>query len=151
MSFIGANPKRNQRLDALRKSQVNLLGIPAPIPPLVGGDSCKGAAGAEIVREMFDRRLREMGPRADRAAIFREVEERVRSLWSRTLGTDQPPIMLTFGEPVYCAFIQDSMTPDDLQAFITGWKIRGCVPATILAHKEVRVWTYELVTTHRMI
>lgn len=153
MSFIGVNPKRNERLDSLRKPRATLLGIPAPLPPTICLEpSTKDTQTASIVvMKELKQRLKEQGPRGNREAVFREAAEKLRALAHETMGTGQPPIMLQFGEALYSGFVQDLMSSDDLHAFNTVWRIRGCVPATIMASKEARSWTYDLVERHRMI
>ena len=138
MGFLGVNPKRNRRLDTLRKTCVPLFGIPSPIPTYPGLE-----LEQNIVKE-FGRRLQNLDARENRAAVLKEQAVRFRAITRDGLGTNQQPFMLLFGESLYSAVIPDLMCADDLQAFMKVWMIRGYVPATITALKPGKYWTYSL-------
>lgn len=146
MSFLGVNPRHNERLDQLRRNEVNLLGIPAPISayatPVAGGPSPSAGVSQDLAQEL------RRGRRGEGAGLFEDAIERLAALRESMMGTTQPGIMLQFGEKLFVAFVADAMSPDELRAFGTFWRIRGLIPASIQARRQ-RFWQYELTSDWR--
>jgi hypothetical protein len=143
MGFLGVNPRRNTRLDAVGKPRVALFGIPAPFG-LPSPSALPGSSALEDLIVEFNRRRERLGPRLDREALVKHEKKQMDVLARDTFGTDQQPLMLLFGESLYSAFIPDLMSPDDRQAFINAWATRGFIPVAIEALKKGGYWTYEL-------
>jgi hypothetical protein len=141
VGFLGVNPKRNARLDALGKPHVSLLGIPAPY----GIPSTFGVLGSSALEDLIaglSKRREALGPRVNRQELLLDEKRQIDALTRDTFGTDQQPIMLLFGEALFSAFIPDLMSSDELQVFTNMWTVRGITPAKISAIKHGRHWTY---------
>lgn len=141
MGFLGVNPRRNARLDTLRKSIVSLRGIPVPLPPTLA--ELPGQAPREDVLQALQKRLKE--PRADRDRLYREALTKLEAQRPEIYGTAQQPMMLEFEEGLYTAFIPDLLTSEDARSFLSHWKLRGLVPAVLEASKTGSAWSYRFV------
>jgi hypothetical protein len=134
--FSGSNPKKNKRLDMLRKPEILLLGFTAGAYPEKTG-------AIDIVKEMT-RKLAAQGPRRDRMALAHEMKDRLRSAASDVFGTEQQPFVLYFGAGPFVMFIPDLMSADELQAFRQGVMIQGLKLAKVFARKTEGSWHFEL-------
>jgi hypothetical protein len=143
MGFLGVNPRRNVRLDALGKTRVTLLGIPAPygLPSASGG--LGSSALEDLILELSQRREK-LVHRVNRDDLSKDEKLRMDSLARDTFGTAQQPLMLLFEEALFSGFIPDLMSSDELQGFSNTWATRGFTPIKISAVKEGRYWTYTL-------
>ena len=147
MAFIGVNPRSHPGLDALKKSCIDLIGVPAPLPPLLA--SMPSDHDRAAVLEMLKSRLGV--PRADRKAIMNDAIRELEVLGRSAFGTDQKPFMVQVDESLFTTFIPALMDASDLDAFHQNWKLPGLIPAKLEARRDGGYWSYGLVTPWGLI